>query len=72
FPAYRKLLAKEREALLQKAADLLERDRQDFIDILIDEVGSPVMKAGFEVGFAIGMLRAAAGVPRRITGQTLP
>ena len=72
FPAFRKLLAKEREALLQKAAALLERDRQDFIDILIDEVGSPVMKAGFEVGFAIGMLRAAAGVPRRITGQTLP
>ncbi|HEX2797381.1 MAG TPA: aldehyde dehydrogenase family protein, partial [Immundisolibacter sp.] len=72
FPAFRKLLAKDREALLQKAAALLERDRQDFIDILIDEVGSPVMKAGFEVQFAIGMLRAAAGVPRRITGQTLP
>jgi acyl-CoA reductase-like NAD-dependent aldehyde dehydrogenase len=72
FPAFRKLLAKDREALLQKAAALLERDRQDFINILIDEVGSPVMKAGFEVQFAIGMLRAAAGVPRRITGQTLP
>ena len=72
FPAFRKLLAKDREALLQKAAALLERDRQDFIDILIDEVGSPLMKAGFEVQFAIGMLRAAAGVPRRITGQTLP
>lgn len=72
FPAWRNTLAKDRERLLMKAADLLERDRQDFIDILIDEVGSPLAKAGFEVGFAIGMLRAAAGVPRRIHGRTLP
>nr|ART36099.1 B87 [uncultured bacterium]ART39901.1 J517 [uncultured bacterium] len=72
FPGFRKLLAKDREALLQKAAALLERDRQEFVDILIDEVGSPLVKAGFEVQFAVGMLRAAAGVPRRITGHTLP
>jgi vanillin dehydrogenase len=72
LPGWRKTLAKDRERLLMKAADVLERDRQQFVDILIDEVGSPVAKAGFEVGFAIGMLRAAAGVPRRIHGQTLP
>jgi len=72
FQTYRKSLAKDREAMLCKAADLLERDKQDFLDILIDEVGSPMNKAMFEVNAAIGQLRAAGGTARRITGQTIP
>jgi vanillin dehydrogenase len=72
FKTYAKSLAKDREAMLCKAADLLERDRDDFIDILIDEIGSPMNKAQFEVQYAIGHLRAAAGVARRVVGQTIP
>ncbi len=72
FQSYGQGLAKDREALLCKAADLLERDRNEFIDILIDEIGSPMNKAQFEVQYSIGHLRAAAGAARRVTGQTIP
>ncbi len=72
FQSYRKCLAKDREAMLTKAADLLERDRDEFLEMLIDEVGSPMNKAQFEVNQTIGQLRAAAGTARRITGQTMP
>lgn len=72
FQRYGKTLAKDREKMLCKAADLLERDQADFIDILIDEIGSPINKANFEIQYAIGHLRAAAGVARRVTGQTMP
>jgi len=72
FQTYRKCLAKDREAMLTKAADLLERDRDEFLEMLIDEVGSPMNKAQFEVNQTIGQLRAAAGSARRITGQTMP
>ena len=72
FQTFRKSLAKDREAMLCKAADLLERDREEFLEILIDEVGSPMNKAQFEVSQTIGQLRAAAGAARRVTGQTMP
>ena len=36
FQTYSKTLAKEIEAMLCKAADLRERDRAEFTDILID------------------------------------
>ena len=64
--------AKEREAILSRAAALVERDREEYLQLLIDEVGSPMMKAQFEVDYCINAFRAAAGVPRRLTGQTMP
>ncbi len=72
FASFSKSLAAEREAILSRTAELLERNRQEFVDILIDEVGSPVGKAQFEVQYAISCLRAAAGVPRQVRGQTIP
>ena len=65
-------LAREREAWFMKAADLVERDKQEYLDILIDEVGSPIFKAEFEVSYCISALRAAAGVPRHIHGEVFP
>lgn len=65
-------LASDRERWLIKAAELVERDRQDYIDILVDEVGSPLFKAEFEVNYCISGLRAAAGVPRTLKGEVLP
>ncbi|MBW7903751.1 MAG: aldehyde dehydrogenase family protein [Rhodocyclaceae bacterium] len=72
FAAYGKTLAAEREAWLCRAAALVEQYRDEFVDILIDEVGSPFGKAQFEVNYAVSCLRAAAGVARRIAGQTMP
>ncbi|MFK8050541.1 MAG: aldehyde dehydrogenase family protein [Halioglobus sp.] len=66
------LLAKDREVWFMKAATLMERDAQEYLDILVDEVGSPLSKAEFEVGYCISALRAAAGVPRNLRGDVIP
>ncbi len=72
FRSYSKSLASEREAILSKTAELMEQNRQEFVDILIDEVGSPMGKAQFEVQYAISCLRAAAGITRQVRGDTIP
>lgn len=72
FPRVAGALAAEREAWLCKTAEIVERDRDEFIDILVREVGSPIGKAQFEVQYAVGCLRAAAGVTRRVRGETIP
>ncbi|MEM9171204.1 MAG: aldehyde dehydrogenase family protein [Pseudomonadota bacterium] len=72
FQTFKKSLPKERERILCKAAELLERDRQEFIDILVDEIGSPIKKAGFEVEKGLAFFRAAAGMARNMTGKTIP
>lgn len=72
FAGYRATSPGQRETWLCKAADLLEQRTEDFVNVLIDEIGSPLLKAHFEVKYAIAHLRTAAGIPRRITGQTLP
>lgn len=72
FATYRATGPGQREGWLAKAADLLEQRTEDFVNVLIDEIGSPLLKAHFEVKYAIAHLRTAAGIPRRITGQTLP
>lgn len=72
FATWSKTLASEREAILSRAAGLVEQNRQEFVDILIDEVGSPFGKAQFETAYGIGCLRAAAGVARQVRGETIP
>ncbi|MGQ0619896.1 MAG: aldehyde dehydrogenase family protein [Panacagrimonas sp.] len=72
FQGYRHTLAREREAWMLRAAQLLEERADAFAEVLIDEIGSPVMKARFEIQYAVGHLRTAAGLPRRACGQTLP
>lgn len=72
FASYSKTLAADREAWLCRAATLIEKYREELVDILIDEVGSPFGKAHFEVQYAANCLRAAAGVARRVIGQTIP
>lgn len=72
FLTHRDTPAAVREEWLTKAAAIMERDVAIFADILVDEIGSPIAKAGFETRFAVGFLRAAAGVPRRVRGETIP
>ncbi len=72
FKANKHLLARDREVWFMNAASLVERDFQEYVDILIDEVGSPRGKAEFEVAYCSSALRAAAGVPRRLRGEVIP
>lgn len=72
FSRYRHSLPREREGWLLAAGELLQQQAGDFVDILIDEVGSPISKARREIASSVGILRAAAGVTRQLTGKTIP
>ena len=73
FGVWSKLAPKEREAALLKAADLLERDGEKrLLDTLIDESGSTITKARFEIRYSVDLLRTAAGEARRLYGDTFP
>ncbi|CAI09178.1 probable phenylacetaldehyde dehydrogenase [Aromatoleum aromaticum EbN1] len=65
-------LANEREAILLRAADALQKRIPDVAAVLIDEAGSTYGKAMFEASFVVNLLRSAAGECRRITGETMP
>jgi acyl-CoA reductase-like NAD-dependent aldehyde dehydrogenase len=73
FLLWSRLAPKEREAALLKAADLLEqRGERELLDTLIDESGSVISKARFEIRYSVDLLRTAAGEARRLYGDTFP
>lgn len=67
-----KTLPSEREIILIRAAELLESQRPEVVELLISEAGSTFGKAHFEISFTVNMLRAAAGEARRIFGNVMP
>lgn len=72
FHRYRQTTPSQREGWLLNAADLLQQRADEFIDLLIEEIGSPISKARKEIATAGGILKAAAGATRHLTGKTLP
>ncbi|MBA1245563.1 aldehyde dehydrogenase family protein [Pseudomonas japonica] len=67
-----KTLAKEREAILCRAADIIERRRSDIVNILIQEGGNVFGKAMFECDYMVSTFRIAAGQARDVRGETMP
>ncbi|RXJ51208.1 aldehyde dehydrogenase family protein [Gelidibacter gilvus] len=65
-------IAKEREAILLKAADIAERRRPELAKALIDEGGNVFGKAMYEVDYIVSTFRIAAGQTRQIRGETMP
>lgn len=72
FAGYRQTLPKERERWLLRVAEIMESRRQELLDCLIDEIGSPLQKAMFEFDKGLTMVRAAAGMCRNMRGETFP
>ena len=72
FPGFKNTTPNERETWLIKAAEIMERRKNDILDCLIDEVGSPFAKAMFEFKKGVSMTRAAAGLARQVRGETIP
>ncbi|MCO8121129.1 aldehyde dehydrogenase family protein [Stieleria sp. TO1_6] len=72
FESYRNSLPSDREGWLIRAAELLIAQSDEFVALLIDEVGSPISKARKEISTSVGLLRAAAGATRQLSGKTLP
>ena len=72
FPEWSNLPATQRRKLLLKAADILESRIEDFAAAVIAETGSPAHWAHFNVGLAADMIREAASMTTRITGEVIP
>lgn len=71
-PGWAALPHTERARFLLKIADLIESRQKDLIAALVDEAGSWIGKAGFEVGYAPGIFRAAAATVYQMTGEIVP
>ncbi|QKV19013.1 aldehyde dehydrogenase family protein [Oricola thermophila] len=72
FPEYRETLPKDRERWLLRVAEIMEERKAELFDCLIDEIGSPIQKAMFEYEKGLTMVRAAAGMCRKVRGETYP
>lgn len=62
----------ERAAILDKAADLLESEREELSRLLAAESGKPLAQSEFEVGSGIHFLHGNAEEGRRLAGRVLP
>jgi acyl-CoA reductase-like NAD-dependent aldehyde dehydrogenase len=72
FPAWAALGPTERRAKLLRAADVLQLRAPDFIEAVVSETGSTASWAGFNVMLAANMLREAAALTTRVSGQVIP
>ena len=73
FSIWSSLSPSAREACLLKAAELIaESGEERLLDLLIDESGSAITKARFEINYTVDLLRTAAGEVRRLYGDTFP
>jgi len=63
FPAWAAMVARERQALFLKAADILERRADEVVLIMAEETGTAAPFARFQLQWASGLLRQAAGYP---------
>lgn len=63
FPAWAAMGARARQALFLKAADILERRADEIVPTLAFETGCAAPFARFQVQWAAGLLRQAAGYP---------
>ncbi len=72
FPAWSALLPGARRALLQKAADVMESHRADFVERGVAEAGGAPAWYQFNVTLAANMLREAAAMTTQISGEVIP
>jgi acyl-CoA reductase-like NAD-dependent aldehyde dehydrogenase len=64
--------ASERDAILRRACDLIERRRDDLADTIVSEAGFPITDARNEVSRAIQTLQISAEEGKRLVGEVVP
>jgi acyl-CoA reductase-like NAD-dependent aldehyde dehydrogenase len=72
FEAWSGLAVGQREEILLRAAERVEAHAVALTELLIDESGSTLLKAKYEVLKGVELLRTAAGEARRLYGDTFP
>ncbi|TPX37125.1 hypothetical protein SmJEL517_g00947 [Synchytrium microbalum] len=72
FPAWSKLLARERATLLRKWYDLIMANSQDLAAIMVAECGKPMSEAKGEMGYAASFIQWFAEEAPRAYGDVIP
>ncbi|WP_160122261.1 NAD-dependent succinate-semialdehyde dehydrogenase [Rhodovarius lipocyclicus] len=72
FPAWRKLLAKERAAILMRLAALMHANADDLAAIMTAEQGKPLAEAKGEVVYSASFLEWFAEEGKRVYGDIIP
>jgi acyl-CoA reductase-like NAD-dependent aldehyde dehydrogenase len=72
FPTWAACLPGERQAILLRAADALERRRAEVVDLLARETGCGAHFSAVQIGFTVSLLRQSAALPYSPVGQMLP
>jgi len=70
FKTWKDVPPAQRERIMLKAADIMEARAEELRNILIDEAGSTILKAGYETHHTPDFIRAMAGEARRVMGET--
>jgi len=72
FPAWSETPPAVRQAVFLKAADLLERRRDEVVSLLARETGCTFGFGMFQLGFVPGLFRQAAAAPYQPVGEIIP
>ena len=70
--AWRKISARQRGAMLTKAADILARRLNEFAELETRQNGKLLFESKIEIGMSTDVLRYFGGWADKITGDTLP
>jgi succinate-semialdehyde dehydrogenase/glutarate-semialdehyde dehydrogenase len=72
WPAWRRMLAKERRAILRKLSDSMLANADDLGAIMTAEQGKPLAEAKGEVAYAASFIEWFADEALRVYGDTIP
>jgi acyl-CoA reductase-like NAD-dependent aldehyde dehydrogenase len=72
FPSWAATGPSARRAVLTRAAEGLEKRRDQFVQAMMDEIGATADWAMFNLTLAAGMTREAAALTTRIAGEIIP
>ena len=71
-PEWAAMMQEQKEKVFLRAADYLESNQDEIVELMIRESGSTLIKAVGEVLECVNILRAAGGECRRIDGGVVP
>jgi len=71
-PAWRKLTAKERAAILRKLFNLMMENQEDLAVIMTAEQGKPLTESRGEIAYSAGFVEWFAEEGKRVYGDTIP
>src|SRR5699024_6607906 len=62
----------QKRAVMEKAVDYIEKNYDAIVETITEEIGGTKLKADFEIGLVINIIKEASTFPFRMTGKIQP